>query len=485
MLRRTALVLLGLLVTAAAGIFAADRLGVNLPWTIASTSKPEQPSTESETPKAVEKTPEAASATAERAIEDTVAALTAEAPAVTEPDAGGVALDISRISPDGPSVFAGRADPGAYITVYADGKSAGTVQADDGGSWSLSTEHKFASADPNITFESASTPPAKQATAPDPEPVDTTKTAAAEEADKPAATEAPATEQGAEDAPAAAGDVMRKFEELVSEAREDAAREKAANEEAEREKKEAERRQLAQAQTQAALKAQRDAEEAAAETERKAADRKDTAQKESERKEQDAAERETVVAAATETPSPSAARDAQQTSAKAEEPAASSKAKASASADAVSGAKSTVESDAAEQKPETKAAMLAAPSKSAKPEQQAPIPVPLMFVYNEATLTAEGERAAELLLEYLLLKRLDSVELTGHADERGTHNYNFDLSRERLETVAQRLTAGGYKGELKLTPKGKTEPFKGIDRKKYRGEALYQFDRRVELRVTR
>ncbi|AHB50166.1 hypothetical protein W911_09825 [Hyphomicrobium nitrativorans NL23] len=469
MLRRTALVLLGLLVTAAAGIFAADRLGMDLPWTVASTQAPEQPSTENEAPRAPGEAPSKASASAERAIEDTVAALAGDTAADTQPPPGDVALDISRISPDGPSVFAGRAEPRAYITVYADGKSAGTVQADDGGSWSLSTEHKFAGADPTITFESAPTPPAKSEPAPAPEPSvtppsSTTETAAAEAA--------PATEQVTEDAPAAAGDVMRKFEELVSEAREDAAREKEAEEKAAREKKEAERRQLAQAQTQAALKAQREAEQAAAEAARKDAAKRET-------------ERQTVAAAATATPASSAATDKPQAEAATEEPAASSDTTASASADAVPGGKSTVEGDAAQKDTETKAAMLAAPGKAAKPAAQAPIPVPIMFVYNQAALTVEGERAAELLLEYLLLKRLDSVELTGHADERGTHNYNFDLSRERLEAVSRILTDGGYKGKLTLTPKGKTEPFKGIDRKKYRGEALYQFDRRVELRVTR
>ncbi len=60
------------------------------------------------------------------------------------------------------------------------------------------------------------------------------------------------------------------------------------------------------------------------------------------------------------------------------------------------------------------------------------IPVPIMFVYNEAKLTPEGERAASLLLEYLNLKHFSVVELTGHADERGTDGYNYDLSRERL-----------------------------------------------------
>lgn len=108
-----------------------------------------------------------------------------------------------------------------------------------------------------------------------------------------------------------------------------------------------------------------------------------------------------------------------------------------------------------------------------------------MFVYNEATLTPDGERAAKLLLEYLTLKRYSAIELTGHADERGTYEYNMDLSRERLNAVASRLKDGGYAGDLTLVPKGKSEPYAGVDRKRYTGEALFQLDRRVELRIAR
>jgi outer membrane protein OmpA-like peptidoglycan-associated protein len=64
------------------------------------------------------------------------------------------------------------------------------------------------------------------------------------------------------------------------------------------------------------------------------------------------------------------------------------------------------------------------------------IPVPIMFVYNEATLTTDGRRAADLLLEYLTLKRLNSVELSGHADERGSDDYNFEPSRKFCATAA-------------------------------------------------
>ncbi|MEW5964233.1 MAG: OmpA family protein [Pseudomonadota bacterium] len=112
----------------------------------------------------------------------------------------------------------------------------------------------------------------------------------------------------------------------------------------------------------------------------------------------------------------------------------------------------------------------------------AAIPIPVLFVYNEAVFTEEGKRAAGLLLEYLKLKRLDVVTLSGHADERGSERFNLDLSRERLATVASFLKSGGYAGALRLEPRGESEPFTGVDRTLFDREELYQLDRRVELR---
>jgi outer membrane protein OmpA-like peptidoglycan-associated protein len=111
------------------------------------------------------------------------------------------------------------------------------------------------------------------------------------------------------------------------------------------------------------------------------------------------------------------------------------------------------------------------------------VPVPLKFVFREATLTEEGRRAADLLLEYLLLKQRPAITLTGHADERGTAAFNLSLSAERLQTVANFLRAGGYAGKLILIPKGDTEPFTGVDRRLFSREDLYDLDRRVELRL--
>lgn len=115
----------------------------------------------------------------------------------------------------------------------------------------------------------------------------------------------------------------------------------------------------------------------------------------------------------------------------------------------------------------------------------ASVPVPITFVYNEATLTPEGSRAAALLLEYLQLKRFPKVTLTGHADERGTDELNMNLSSQRLETVAHFLRDGGFGGKLELVPKGKTEPYTGVVRSQFGQEDLWQLDRRVELLVSR
>jgi outer membrane protein OmpA-like peptidoglycan-associated protein len=111
------------------------------------------------------------------------------------------------------------------------------------------------------------------------------------------------------------------------------------------------------------------------------------------------------------------------------------------------------------------------------------IPLPMQFVYNEAELTDDGRHAVSLLLEYLKLKKLPSITLTGHADERGTPEYNLELSQRRLEAVERDLRAGGYDGHVELLAKGESEPFMGIDRSRLTSEEVMQLDRRVELRI--
>lgn len=447
MLRRVALLLI-LLIVSGAAIWAAGHLGVSFPWNIAATgpeppSKDRDPAPASATGQTTDKTPEAT-------VGETAAAL-GGAPGEPTPGSGDVAIDISRISPEGTSVFAGRAEPDSYVTVLEDGKPAGTVKADSHGEWSLSTEHKFASIDPKLSYEVSRTPPPASAPAPEPPKTDVAK-----------------AEPAGPSAAAVAGEVMRKFESLVEEAREEA--------------KKKDQAKAPEPPTEAPQVSAPAPQESTAAPSSAPAPSDTPAKSES-----------TDVAAAApppqadpgtaSAPSTSATTDtragdtsANDTGATVKSPQAQSTESKSAAAPAEPEARATATAEVVPPVP--------APSTSAGTQTNV-IPVPIMFVYNEATLTPEGERAAALLLEYLTLKRLSAVELTGHADERGTLEYNYDLSRERLETVSQILKQGGYTGELKLTPKGKTEPYMGVDRTAYTGEALYQLDRRVELRVTR
>jgi outer membrane protein OmpA-like peptidoglycan-associated protein len=115
---------------------------------------------------------------------------------------------------------------------------------------------------------------------------------------------------------------------------------------------------------------------------------------------------------------------------------------------------------------------------------QAPIPVPITFETDEDLLTNNGERAVALLAEYLRLKRPAGITLSGHADARGSDGYNMRLSLKRLKAIERYLRAAGYSGALSLVPRGKREPYRGIDRRHLPLREIYQADRRVELRLT-
>jgi outer membrane protein OmpA-like peptidoglycan-associated protein len=125
-----------------------------------------------------------------------------------------------------------------------------------------------------------------------------------------------------------------------------------------------------------------------------------------------------------------------------------------------------------------------ASSASMSSASQSSGPLPVTFTYNQATFTAEGARAAAALGKYLGKQKLSTITLTGHADERGTDQYNMELSQQRLDTVARYLRQNGFSGKLVLMPKGKTEPYAGLDRRFLTAEQAFQLDRRVELRTT-
>jgi outer membrane protein OmpA-like peptidoglycan-associated protein len=271
----------------------------------------------------------------------------------------GAALNIARVSPNGPSVFAGTAAPFAQVTVLDNTTAVASTTANANGDWSLVTEYKFADTDPKISVRAAD--PSAKSTLAAPAMLDSTSP--------------PSTAAIADQAPPAVR-LLKEFEGVVATAREEA-------------------------------------------------------------KQRDAA----------------------------------------------SSVKEGTADEPASTEPSAQAlTAMGSPSNSSRPSLTS-TPVPMTFVYNEATLTPEGRKAARLLLEYLTLKKFGSVTLSGHADERGLPDYNMELSRQRLISIERLLRDGGYQGKLDLLPKGATEPFKGVDRSRYPREELLQLDRRVELRV--
>ncbi len=111
------------------------------------------------------------------------------------------------------------------------------------------------------------------------------------------------------------------------------------------------------------------------------------------------------------------------------------------------------------------------------------LPLPITFVTGSAEMTTDGLRAAGLLVEYVRIMRPGSITLSGHADERGSDEYNLDLSRQRLAAIEAYLRKHAYSGRLSLLAKGKSEPYVGIDRNAAAIDKVYQADRRVELRL--
>jgi outer membrane protein OmpA-like peptidoglycan-associated protein len=274
-------------------------------------------------------------------------------------------FDIARIDPEGTSVFAGRADPNSAVTITADGKELGTVQADENGEWTFTTEAKIPNPDAKLALFKA--PPGSASRVAD------------------AATLAPvrpntSTGPAAKSAQDVTSNMIKDLEGMVAAART------------------AEGKQVAAAPPPPPTAGQ---------------------------------------AAAPGTVAPAVTQPQQ--------------------------------------------ANIVAPPRI----ETSAVPVPVTFIFNEATLTGEGRRAAGLLLEYLRIKRFPKIKLTGHADERGTDALNLALSAQRLQTVARFLREGGFDGRLELVPKGKTEPYSGVVRGDFSQEDLYQLDRRVELVVSR
>lgn len=101
---------------------------------------------------------------------------------------------------------------------------------------------------------------------------------------------------------------------------------------------------------------------------------------------------------------------------------------------------------------------------------------PIRFEFNEAKLSGEGQTLLGTLAD-CIKKNNWKLRLEGHADERGTEEYNLQLSNRRAASVKRYLTDLGVDGSwLETVGYGENKPAQNAS-----SEAAWAANRRVEL----
>jgi peptidoglycan-associated lipoprotein len=97
------------------------------------------------------------------------------------------------------------------------------------------------------------------------------------------------------------------------------------------------------------------------------------------------------------------------------------------------------------------------------------------FDFDRFTMSAEGQAVVDRNMS--AIKGGSQVRLEGHADERGTREYNLALGERRANAVAQYLEANGVaKSRIEIISYGKERPAdSGHD------ESAWAKNRRVEI----
>ncbi len=99
------------------------------------------------------------------------------------------------------------------------------------------------------------------------------------------------------------------------------------------------------------------------------------------------------------------------------------------------------------------------------------------FEYDSSILTAEGEAVVQAHASYLNGVTNIQLILEGHADERGTREYNLALAEDRARSVANVMHALGVgEGRIQTVSYGEERPVTlGHD------ESTWSLNRRVEI----
>ena len=101
----------------------------------------------------------------------------------------------------------------------------------------------------------------------------------------------------------------------------------------------------------------------------------------------------------------------------------------------------------------------------------------LYFKYNSSAIDERSRIIATRHAQHLGKNGGANVNLEGHADERGTRDYNLALGERRAQTVAQLMGAAGAKSKIETISYGEERPVNTAHT-----EAAWQSNRRVEIK---
>ena len=101
----------------------------------------------------------------------------------------------------------------------------------------------------------------------------------------------------------------------------------------------------------------------------------------------------------------------------------------------------------------------------------------IYFEYDSSSLSGESRAVIEAHAGYLAAAPGTQVVLEGHADERGTREYNLSLGEDRAHSVAEIMRGAGVNGDdIQTISYGEERPVSlGSD------ESAWSLNRRVEI----
>lgn len=103
------------------------------------------------------------------------------------------------------------------------------------------------------------------------------------------------------------------------------------------------------------------------------------------------------------------------------------------------------------------------------------------FEFDSAALTAEGREALSANAAILVRHPRLTIEIQGHADERGSTDYNLALGQRRAEAIRSHLIAQGVReSRVKVISYGEERPLEYAE-----SEIAWSANRRAEFRILR